>query len=87
MTGRPRTSTIVLIGLFVGVFALYILVRPQSAPAGATQPASGNTPSYVPARSPASAHPASPTRSPSPSPHRTATLGPGHSPTPLPTSS
>jgi len=39
MTGRPRTSTLVLIGLFLAVLALYVLVRPVSAPAGTVQPA------------------------------------------------
>ena len=38
---RPRTSTIVLAGLFLAVLALYILVRPAPAPAGAAQPAPG----------------------------------------------
>ena len=38
MTGRPRTSTLVLIGLFLAVFALWVLVRPVSAPAGTVQP-------------------------------------------------
>jgi hypothetical protein len=28
MTRRPRTSTLVVIGLFLGVLALYILIRP-----------------------------------------------------------
>jgi len=37
MSGRPRTSTMVLMGLFVGVFALYVLVRPAST--GKTEPA------------------------------------------------
>ena len=63
MTGRPRTSTVVLIGLFLGVFALWVLVSPAPAPAGTTQPARSYTPGYAPARSPASAHPASPARS------------------------
>ena len=36
---RPRTSTLVLIGLFLGVLALYVLVRPAPAPAADVQPA------------------------------------------------
>jgi len=79
--GRPRTSTLVLIGLFVGVFALYILVRPTPAPAANVQPAN-TTPShqpYVP-----KTYSPSPTRTPthSPSPHRTVTPRPSHTPTP-----
>ena len=35
MSGRPRTSTLVISGLFLAVLALYILVRPVPAPAGA----------------------------------------------------
>ena len=35
MSRRPRTSTIVISALFLAVLALYILVRPVPAPAGA----------------------------------------------------
>jgi hypothetical protein len=40
MSGRPRTSTLVISGLFLAVLALYILVRPVPPPAsaGTTQP-------------------------------------------------
>ena len=40
MSGRPRTSTLVISGLFLAVLALYILVRPVTPPAsaGTTQP-------------------------------------------------
>src|SRR5205823_8977098 len=40
MSGRPRTSTLVISGLFLAVLALYILVRPVPTPAsaGTTQP-------------------------------------------------
>ena len=43
MTGRPRTSTFVLTGLFLAVLALYILVRP--VPVSAVSP----EPTYSPA--------------------------------------
>ena len=41
MSGRPRTSTLVISGLFLAVLALYILVRPVTPPtsAGTTQSA------------------------------------------------
>jgi cytoskeletal protein RodZ len=82
--GRPRTSTLVLIGLFVGVFALYILVRPVQAPAANVQQAN-TTPShqtYVPKTySPSPTR--TPSHSPSPSPRRT--VKPSHTPTPTPT--
>lgn len=75
--GRPRTSTLVLIGLFAGVFALYILVRPVQAPAANVQQ-ENPTPShqtYVPKTySPSPTH--------SPSPHRTVTPHPTRTPTP-----
>lgn len=78
---RPRTSTLVLIALFVGVFALYILVRPVPAPAA-------NVEQVTPTHSqqsdvPNKTYSPSPTRSPShsPSPHRT-TVTPTTSHTP-----
>jgi hypothetical protein len=78
---RPRTSTLVLIGLFVGVLALYFLVRPLPAPAANMRQVT-QTPShqpYVPKTySPSPTR--SPSHSPSPSPHRTAT--PTLTPTP-----
>ena len=40
MSGRPRTSTLVISGLFLAVLALYILVRPVStAASGGHDPA------------------------------------------------
>ena len=36
MSGRPRTSTLVISGLFLAVLALYFLVRPVTPPASAT---------------------------------------------------
>ena len=70
-TGRPRTSTLVLIGLFLGVFTLYIWVRPVSTSAANVQPAvtPGPTRTYdpVPTRSPGSPAPAFlPTGTPAP---------------------
>ena len=72
MTRRPRTSTLVLIGLFLGVLALYICVRPvdesTAQPTGNTAPAATNpVPAYTP-----SPTPTRPTPSRSPSPSRTA---------------
>jgi hypothetical protein len=75
MTGRPRTSTLVISGLFLAVLALYILVRPvpTAAPAGSSQYVGHPAPSAS-TSSPTRASP-SPTRSPSPS----------HTPSPVPT--
>jgi hypothetical protein len=46
VTGRPRTSTVVLIGLFVAVLALWIVVRPATSttttPTGNVQSTTGN---------------------------------------------
>lgn len=88
ITGRPRTSTVVLIGLFIGVLALYILVRPvQSTPAGNVQQNVNPTPTYAPSgrasqstQSPAPAHSSSPSASATPT--QTETAQPGHTPTP-----
>ena len=46
MSGRPRTSTLVISGLFLAVLALYILVSPGPvpAPAGTTQPPANTSP-------------------------------------------
>ena len=81
MTGRPRTSTLVLIGLFLGVLALYILVRPVPAPRRPSPAPPGTrrrrrrplaravtpSPARTPSRSPSPSRTASPTRSASPS--------------------
>jgi hypothetical protein len=80
---RPRTSTLVLIGLFVGVFALYILVRPVPAPAANVQqvsPTHSQQPD-VPNKSYSPSPTRSPSHSPSPSPRRT-TVTPTTSHTP-----
>ena len=57
MTGRPRTSTLVISGLFLAVLVLYYLVRPVPASdtsAGAGQSASTTSPKQaVLAKSPA----------------------------------
>src|SRR5258708_4997544 len=84
MTGRPRTSTLVLIGLFLGALALYILARPASAPAGTVQQDVNPTPSPgAPAptvtRSPVPI-PSGPSRTASPS----RTAGPSRSASPSP---
>ena len=65
---RLRTSTIVLTGLFLAVFALWLQVRPpsQSADAGPVQPGA-----------PAATHAPTRASSPSPTPRHTS-----HSPTP-----
>jgi cytoskeletal protein RodZ len=82
--GRPRTSTLVLIGLFLGFLTLYVWVRPTPVSAtGNVQPgtpAHSQTPS-TPASTPTPSHH---TLSPSPS-HSSApsvTQTPSHTPTP-----
>ena len=89
VTGRPRTSTLVLIGLFLGFFVLYIWVRPVTASntgnvqqgnlaptQSATTPAYTQTPRH---------HTLPPTPSHSPTPRVTKT--PAHTPTPTPATS
>jgi cytoskeletal protein RodZ len=78
--GRPRTSTLVLIGLFLGFVTLYVWVRPT--PVSTT----GNVQQATPAHSqtPSTPAPSHHTLSPSPS-HSTApsvTQTPSHTPTP-----
>jgi cytoskeletal protein RodZ len=78
--GRPRTSTLVLIGLFLGFLTLYVWVRPP--PMSTT----GNVQQVTPTHSQTPSTPASThhTLSPSPS-HSTApsvTPTPSHTPTP-----
>src|SRR5271165_401105 len=87
MTGRPRTSTLVLIGLFLGVLALWVLVRPVPAPAGTGQQTVDPTPASVPstsrpAQSPSPVRSATRSHSPTPSPSGTRSPRPSHSPTP-----
>jgi cytoskeletal protein RodZ len=82
--GRPRTSTLVLIGLFVGFLTLYVWVRPiPQSNTGNVQPATpthSQTPS-TPAYSPTPRHHTlSPT--PSHSPTTGVTQAPSHTPTP-----
>src|SRR4029079_15803565 len=70
MSGRPRTSTLVISGLFLAVLALYILVRPVPPPASAdtTQPGTtSSSSSSSTATAPARTSPR-PTKSPRPSP-------------------
>jgi cytoskeletal protein RodZ len=78
--GRPRTSTLVLIGLFLGFLTLYVWVRPT--PMSTT----GNVQPVTPAHSQTPSTPATShhTLSPSPS-HSSApsvTQTPSHTPTP-----
>jgi hypothetical protein len=72
MSRRPRTSTFVLMGLFLGVLALYVVVRPVPAgtagtPAQPTQTASPS-PSKTPSKTPTpTGQAAAPAATPSPS--------------------
>ena len=85
ITGRPRTSTLVLIGLFLGFFALYITVRPVTASnTGNVQqgnPAPAQTPT-TPAYTQTPRHPTVPP-TPSHSPTPSVTKTPSHTPTPV----
>src|SRR5215468_754633 len=67
---RPRTSTLVLTGLFLAVFALYLLVRPDTTDTGSAAADTSPTATHSPTQTP----------SPTPTPRRTT-----HSPTPSPT--
>jgi cytoskeletal protein RodZ len=71
ITGRPRTSTLVLMGLFLGFLALYVMVRPATVNAGNVQPANP-----APAQTPTA-----PAYTPTPR-HHTLSPTPSHSPTP-----
>ena len=87
--GRPRTSTLVLIGLFLGFLTLYVWVRPTPmSNTGNVQqatPTHSQTPS-TPASTPAPRHHTlSPTPSHSPTPSVTQT--PSHTPAPTPATS
>jgi hypothetical protein len=64
---RPRPSTLVLLALFGGVLALYVIVRPETVPTGGA----GTTPQ--PAVAPTSSPSPSGSRSPSPEPSPSAT--------------
>lgn len=87
--GRPRTSTLVLIGLFLGFFALYVLVRPATASnTGNVQqdnPAPTQTPTAPAYTQAPRHHTVSPTPSHSPTPSVTRT--PSRTPTPTPATS
>lgn len=75
-TGRPRTSTLVLIGLFVAVLGLYIVVRPVPATTrtGNVQTSTGTSPAGGPS-----------THSPTLSPTGTPATSPSQTPTPAST--
>lgn len=91
--GRPRTSTVVLTVLFLGVLALWITVRPVP-PASTGTAESGTSDTSGNSGTPGRSHPSAtysptpsktPTRSPSskkPTPSRSATPHPSGSPTP-----
>ena len=70
--GRPRTSTLVLIGLFLGFLTLYIWVRPIP------QTNTGNVQQVTPTHSQT---PSSPAPTPTPS-HHTLSPSPSHSSAP-----
>ena len=61
--GRARTSTVVLALLFVGLYVLYLYVRPPDPPAG---PTSGSTVQTPVTSAPATTGPAEPTQTPGP---------------------
>ena len=76
VTGRPRTSTMVLIGLFVAVLGLYIVVRPVPATTntGNVQTTTGTNPAGAPSsHSPTLSPTGTPSHSPSPSTSHTQT--------------
>lgn len=82
ITRRPRTSTLVLIGLFLGFLALYIVVAPPTTSnTGNVQQVNPTqaptTPAYTQAPRHSTTSPA-PSHSPTPS----ATNTPSHTPTP-----
>jgi len=93
MSKRPRTSTIVLAVVFLGVFALYILVRPPpvlvvAQPAGTPTSVPSPTPSASsPARSPSPSRSPHPSRSPTPSGSATPSVSPAPSISAAPSSS
>jgi len=83
MSGRPRTSTLVISGLFVAVLALYILFRPVSAAQKAEISRSSGQQSPTPTASPSPTQTRpSPSRSPSRSPSATPSVTPSGSGTP-----
>jgi cytoskeletal protein RodZ len=78
--GRPRTSTLVLIGLFLGFLTLYVWVRPiPESNTGNIQPVTP-THSQTPSTPASTHHTLSPTPTHSTAPSVTHT--PSHTPTP-----
>ena len=75
--GRARTSTVVLALLFVGLYVLYLQVRPPEPSAG---PTSGSTVQAPVTSAPATPGPAEPTQTAGPT-----TTAPTTTPTPGPT--
>jgi hypothetical protein len=75
VTRRPRTSTLVLIGLFLGVLALYVAVRPDPGTTTGTARQTGNT-----GTAPAGGAPSPTYRPPSPGPSRSSGPSPAASP-------
>ena len=80
--GRARTSTLVLIGLFLGFLTLYVWVRPTpmstTGNVQQTNPAHSQTPSTPATTTTPSHHTLSPSHSSTPS----VTQAPSHTPTP-----
>jgi hypothetical protein len=86
VSGRPRTSTLIIAGLFLAILALYILVRPVPVPAAQVQ--SGVTHSATPTVTPSPTRSVpTPSRSPSPSVSPSATPSGSATPTASPTPS
>lgn len=83
VTGRPRKSTLVLIGLFLGFFVLYIWVRPVTASNTGNVQQDNPAPTQTPTTPAYTTTPRHHTLSPTPSVTRT----PSHTPTPTPTTS
>ena len=87
--GRPRTSTLVLIGLFLGFLTLYVWVRPvPMSNTGNVQqatPTHSQTPSTPASTAAPRHHTLSPTPSHSPTPSVTQT--PSHAPATTPATS
>ena len=78
--GKVRTSTLILVGVFVLVFLLYLLVRPNPVdvanrhkPVAPTPPKASATPSPAPKRSSAPPKPSASVGPASPHPSRSAT--------------
>src|SRR5487761_1507786 len=78
---RPRTSTLVLIALFLGFFTLYVWVRPVTAAnsgnvqQGNTAPSQTSTPAYTPAPT-HTLSPTHPSHTPTPTTSATGTATP-----------